>query len=188
MAYTQASKDMTDKVLKWFKAHSHIGSHPVIPRNELEDLAETIEEIQEEYDREIEQRDYTVGRLSKQNRYQEDNMESLKNVCGDWEKFYEQVSDLLKKARIELWQLTSEQESDRDKLAEQTKKIKHLDMLVEQKDLRVVCLEEDAATASKGLGDKTFRSKIWKHRTPPLQPRLPNSKKLLKSEISPLRN
>jgi hypothetical protein len=44
-------------------------------------------------------------------------------------------------------------------LAEQVKKIKHLEMLVEQKDLRVVCLEEDAATASKGLGDKTSQIK-----------------------------
>jgi hypothetical protein len=159
MAYTRASKDMTNKVLEWFQTHPYVGSHPVVPRSELDDLAKTIEKIQEEYDREIEQRDCLIDELSKQNREQKDSIEYWRNSSGFFQKMDGQSSNEVRKTRIEILQLISEQRSDRIKLTDQAGKIRRLELLVGQSDSRVVRVKEDAATASKTLGDQTTQIK-----------------------------
>jgi hypothetical protein len=159
MAYTRASKDMTNKVLEWFQTHPYVGSHRVVPRSELDDLAKTIEKIQEEYDREIEQRDCLIDELSKQNREQKDSIEYWRNSSGFFQKMDGQSSDEVRKTRTEILQLISEQRSDRTKLTNQAGKIRRFEMLVEQNDSRVVCFKEDVAIASKRLGDQTTQIK-----------------------------
>jgi hypothetical protein len=159
MAYTRASKDMTNKVLEWFQTNPYVGSHPVVPRSELDDLAKTIEKIQEEHDREIEQRDCLIDELSKQNREQKDSIEYWRNSSGFFQKMDGQSSDEVRKTLIEILQLISEQFSDRTKLTDQAGKIRRLEMLVEQNDSRVVCFKEDVAIASKRLGDQATQIK-----------------------------